>query len=131
MSMNRFLILSAAVLAVMSCAGNRQQKPAVSTEGTDTIPALQENRVRAEGTGTSVNVQMATEIARMNAMTVLACKVSPADTLTEYAEDGSIVQTETVSTPVFDVRQIDRRVYRDSATGNYTVWILLEARKEH
>lgn len=67
----------------------------------------------------------------MNAMTVLAGKVSPADTLTEYAEDGSIRQTETVSTPVFDVRQIDRRVYRDSTTGNYTVWILLEAGKEH
>lgn len=130
--MNRFFIMSIAILTAVSCAGNRQQRAEdVSSDDTDTLPAVQENRVRAEGTGTSMNVQMATEIARMNAMTVLAGKVSPADTITEYAEDGSIRQTEKVSTPVFDVRQIDRRVYRDSTTGNYTVWILLEAGKEN
>ena len=89
-------------------------------------PAAKENMVRAEGTGTSPDVQMATEIARINAMTVLAAKAAPADTLTETTPDG-IRTVETVNTPVFDVTEIDRRVFKNRTTGDFTVWILLEA----
>ena len=70
---------------------------------------------------------MATEIARINAMTVLAAKAAPADTLTETAPDGSIRTVEKVSTPLFDVTEIDRRVFRNRTTDDFTVWILLEA----
>ena len=60
-------------------------------------------------------------------MTVLAGKVSPADTLTEAGEDGIVRTSVTVNTPVFDVTEVDRRVFKNRTTDDYTVWILLEA----
>ena len=93
----------------------------------ETLPKLEENRVRAEGSGTSRDMHMAAEIARINAMTVLAGKVSPADTLTEAGEDGIVRTSVTVNTPVFDVTEVDRRVFKNRTTDDYTVWILLEA----
>ena len=99
------------VLLAVSCTGNRQQKSDVSPFEEETLPKLEENRVRAEGSGTSRDMHMAAEIARINAMTVLA-----------------IVRTSvTVNTPVFDVTEVDRRVFKNRTTDDYTVWILLEA----
>lgn len=114
------------VLLAVSCIGNRQQKSDVSPFEEETLPKLEENRVRAEGSGTSRDMHMAAEIARINAMTVLAAKAAPADTLTETTPDG-IRTVETVNTPVFDVTEIDRRVFKNRTTGDFTVWILLEA----
>lgn len=120
--------LSALLLVLAaSCAGNRQLDGSKSPFVEEELPVLKENMVRAEGTGTSPDVQMATEIARINAMTVLAAKAAPADTLTETAPDGSIRTVEKVSTPLFDVTEIDRRVFRNRTTDDFTVWILLEA----
>lgn len=122
------LLLPAIILVLAaSCAGNRQLDGSKSPFVEEELPVLKENMVRAEGTGTSSDVQMATEIARINAMTVLAAKAAPADTLTETATDGSIRTVEKVSTPLFDVTEIDRRVFRNRTTGDFTVWILLEA----
>ena len=122
------LLLPAIILVLAaSCAGNRQLDGSKSPFVEEELPVLKENMVRAEGTGTSQDVQMATEIARINAMTVLAAKAAPADTLTETAPDGSIRTVEKVSTPLFDVTEIDRRVFRNRTTDDFTVWILLEA----
>lgn len=122
------LLLPAIILVLaVSCAGNRQLDGSKSPFVEEELPVLKENMVRAEGTGTSPDVQMATEIARINAMTVLAAKAAPADTLTETAPDGSIRTVEKVSTPLFDVTEIDRRVFRNRTTDDFTVWILLEA----
>lgn len=122
------LLLPAIILVLAaSCAGNRQLDGSKSPFVEEELPVLKENMVRAEGTGTSPNVQMATEIARINAMTVLAAKAASADTLTETAPDGSIRTVEKVSTPLFDVTEIDRRVFRNRTTDDFTVWILLEA----
>lgn len=121
------LLLPTIILVLAaSCAGNRQQDAGKSPFVEEELPVLKENMVRAEGTGTSSDVQMATEIARINAMTVLAAKAAPADTLTETTPDG-IRTVETVNTPVFDVTEIDRRVFKNRTTGDFTVWILLEA----
>jgi len=122
------LLLPAIILVLAaSCAGNRQLDGSKSPFVEEELPVLKENMVRAEGTGTSPDVQMATEIARINAMTVLAAKAASADTLTETAPDGSIRTVEKVSTPLFDVTEIDRRVFRNRTTDDFTVWILLEA----
>lgn len=122
------LLLPAIILVLAaSCAGNRQLDGSKSPFVEEELPVLKENMVRAEGTGTSTDVQMATEIARINAMTVLAAKAASADTLTETAPDGSIRTVEKVSTPLFDVTEIDRRVFRNRTTDDFTVWILLEA----
>ena len=122
------LLLPAIILVLAaSCAGNRQLDGSKSPFVEEELPVLKENMVRAEGTGTSPDVQMATEIARINAMTVLAAKAAPADTLTETTPDGSIRTVEKVSTPLFDVTEIDRRVFRNRTTDDFTVWILLEA----
>lgn len=122
------LLLPAIILVLAaSCAGNRQLDGSKSPFVEEELPVLKENMVRAEGTGTSPDVQMATEIARINAMTVLAAKAASADTLTETAPDGSIRTIEKVSTPLFDVTEIDRRVFRNRTTDDFTVWILLEA----
>lgn len=124
----RTLLLPAILLVLAaSCAGNRQLDGSKSPFVEEELPVLKENMVRAEGTGTSPDVQMATEIARINAMTVLAAKAAPADTLTETSPDGSIRTVEKVSTPLFDVTEIDRRVFRNRTTDDFTVWILLEA----
>lgn len=124
----RTLLLPAILLVLAaSCAGNRQLDGSKSPFVEEELPVLKENMVRAEGTGTSTDVQMATEIARINAMTVLAAKAAPADTITETAPDGSIRTVEKVSTPLFDVTEIDRRVFRNRTTDDFTVWILLEA----
>lgn len=122
------LLLPAIILVLAaSCAGNRQLDGSKSPFVEEELPVLKENMVRAEGTGTSPDMQMATKIARINAMTVLAAKAAPADTLTETAPDGSIRTVEKVSTPLFDVTEIDRRVFRNRTTDDFTVWILLEA----
>lgn len=122
------LLLPAIILVLAaSCAGNRQLDGSKSPFVEEELPVLKENMVRAEGTGTSPDVQMATEIARINAMTVLAAKAASADTLTETAPDGSIRTVDKVSTPLFDVTEIDRRVFRNRTTDDFTVWILLEA----
>lgn len=124
----RTLLLPAILLILAaSCAGNRQLDGSKSPFAEEELPVLKENMVRAEGTGTSPDVQMATEIARINAMMVLAAKAAPADTLTETAPDGSIRTVDKVSTPLFDVTEIDRRVFRNRTTDDFTVWILLEA----
>lgn len=125
--MRRYFTLTMIVLLAVSCTGNRQQKSDVSPFEEETLPKLEENRVRAEGSGTSKDMHMAAEIARINAMTVLAGKVSPADTLTEAGEDGIVRTSVTVNTPVFDVTEVDRRVFKNRTTDDYTVWILLEA----
>lgn len=124
--MRRYFTLTMIVLLAVSCTGNRQQKSDVSPFEEETLPKLEENRVRAEGSGTSRDMHMAAEIARINAMTVLAAKAAPADTLTETTPDG-IRTVETVNTPVFDVTEIDRRVFKNRTTDDFTVWILLEA----
>ena len=120
-----------AVLAV-SC-GNRQKKSETSWTGAEspfTVEDLRSKRqgmIRAEGTGKSSSVEMATQIARMNALTVLAGKLSPADTADYEREDGSKVQRTTVQTPVADAALVDRRVFHDKKTGVFTVWVLIEA----
>ena len=70
--MRRYFTLTMIVLLAVSCTGNRQQKSDVSPFEEETLPKLEENRVRAEGSGTSRDMHMAAEIARINAMTVLA-----------------------------------------------------------
>lgn len=120
-----------AVLAV-SC-GNRQKKSETSGTGAEspfTVEDLRSKRqgmIRAEGTGKSSSVEMATQIARMNALTVLAGKLSPADTADYEREDGSKVQRSTVQTPVAEAALVDRRVFHDQKTGVFTVWVLIEA----
>ena len=120
-----------AVLAV-SC-GNRQKKSETSWTGAEspfTVEDLRSKRqgmIRAEGTGKSSSVEMATQIARMNALTVLAGKLSPADTADYEREDGSKVQRTTVQTPVAEAALVDRRVFHDKKTGVFTVWVLIEA----
>ena len=100
-----------AVLAV-SC-GNRQKKSETSGTGAEspfTVEDLRSKRqgmIRAEGTGKSSSVEMATQIARMNALTVLAEKLSPADTA-DY-----------------------ERVFHDQKTGVFTVWVLIEANMDN
>ena len=124
-----------AVLAV-SC-GNRQKKSETSGTGADspfTVEDLRSKRqgmIRAEGTGKSSSVEMATQIARMNALTVLAEKLSPADTADYEREDGSKVQRTTVQTPVADAALVDRRVFHDKKTGVFTVWVLIEAKMDN
>ena len=124
-----------AVLAV-SC-GNRQKKSETSGTGADspfTVEDLRSKRqgmIRAEGTGKSSSVEMATQIARMNALTVLAEKLSPADTADYEREDGSKVQRTTVQTPVADAALVDRRVFHDKKTGVFTVWVLIEANMDN
>ena len=114
-----------AVLAV-SC-GNRQKKSETSGTGAEspfTVEDLRSKRqgmIRAEGTGKSSSVEMATRIARMNALTVLAGKLSPADTADYEREDGSKVQRTTVQTPVAEAALVDRRVFHDKKTGVFTV----------
>lgn len=120
-----------AVLAV-SC-GNRQKKSETSGTGAEspfTVEDLRSKRqgmIRAEGTGKSSSVEMATRIARMNALTVLAGKLSPADTADYEREDGSKVQRTTVQIPVAEAALVDRRVFHDKKTGVFTVWVLIEA----
>lgn len=120
-----------AVLAV-SC-GNRQKKSETSGTGAEspfTVEDLRSKRqgmMRAEGTGKSSSVEMATQIARMNALTVLAGKLSPADTTDYESQDGSKVQRTTVQTPVPEATLVDRRVFHDKKTGVFTVWVLIEA----
>ncbi len=124
-----------AVLAV-SC-GNRQKKSETSGTGAEspfTVEDLRSKRqgmIRAEGTGKSSSVEMATQIARMNALTVLAEKLSPADTADYEREDGSKVQRTTVQTPVADAALVDRRVFHDKKTGVFTVWVLIEAKMDN
>ena len=124
-----------AVLAV-SC-GNRQKKSETSGTGAEspfTVEDLRSKRqgmIRAEGTGKSSSVEMATQIARMNALTVLAEKLSPADTADYEREDGSKVQRTTVQTPVADAALVDRRVFHDKKTGVFTVWVLIEANMDN
>ena len=124
-----------AVLAV-SC-GNRQKKSETSGTGAEspfTVEDLRSKRqgmIRAEGTGKSSSVEMATQIARMNALTVLAGKLSPADTADYEREDGSKVQRTTVQTPVADAALVDRRVFHDKKTGVFTVWVLIEAKMDN
>ena len=124
-----------AVLAV-SC-GNRQKKSETSGTGAEspfTVEDLRSKRqgmIRAEGTGKSSSVEMATRIARMNALTVLAGKLSPADTADYEREDGSKVQRTTVQTPVADAALVDRRVFHDKKTGVFTVWVLIEAKMDN
>ena len=120
-----------AVLAV-SC-GNRQKKSETSGTGAEspfTVEDLRSKRqgmIRAEGTGKSSSVEMATQIARMNALTVLAGKLSPADTTDYESQDGSKVQRTAVQTPVAEATLVDRRVFHDKKTGVFTVWVLIEA----
>ena len=124
-----------AVLAV-SC-GNRQKKSETSGTGAEspfTVEDLRSKRqgmIRAEGTGKSSSVEMATQIARMNALTVLAGKLSPADTADYEREDGSKVQRTTVQTPVAEAALVDRRVFHDQKTGVFTVWVLIEANMDN
>ena len=124
-----------AVLAV-SC-GNRQKKSETSGTGAEspfTVEDLRSKRqgmIRAEGTGKSSSVEMATQIARMNALTVLAGKLSPADTADYEREDGSKVQRTTVQTPVAEAALVDRRVFHDKKTGVFTVWVLIEANMDN
>lgn len=124
-----------AVLAV-SC-GNRQKKSETSGTGAEspfTVEDLRSKRqgmIRAEGTGKSSSVEMATQIARMNALTVLAGKLSPADTADYEREDGSKVQRTTVQTPVAEAALVDRRVFHDKKTGVFTVWVLIEAKMDN
>lgn len=124
-----------AVLAV-SC-GNRQKKSETSGTGAEspfTVEDLRSKRqgmIRAEGTGKSSSVEMATQIARMNALTVLAGKLSPADTADYEREDGSKVQRTTVQTPIADAALVDRRVFHDKKTGVFTVWVLIEAKMDN
>lgn len=87
---------------------------------------VRDSVIRAEGTGTSGSVQAALEIARLNAMTVLAGKLVPADTAVEKLPDGSIRSVQKVETPVMDVRIVDRKVFRNESSGDFTVWVLLE-----
>ena len=127
--------VTGAVLAV-SC-GNRQKKSETSGTGAEspfTVEDLRSKRqgmIRAEGTGKSSSVEMATQIARMNALTVLAGKLSPADTADYEREDGSKVQRTTVQTPVADAALVDRRVFHDKKTGVFTVWVLIEAKMDN
>ena len=108
-----------AVLAV-SC-GNRQKKSETSGTGAEspfTVEDLRSKRqgmIRAEGTGKSSSVEMATQIARMNA----------------EREDGSKVQRSTVQTPVAEAALVDRRVFHDQKTGVFTVWVLIEANMDN
>ena len=124
-----------AVLAV-SC-GNRQKKSETSGTGAEspfTVEDLRSKRqgmIRAEGTGKSSSVEMATQIARMNALTVLAGKLSPADTTDYESQDGSKVQRTTVQTPVAEAALVDRRVFHDKKTGVFTVWVLIEAKMDN
>ena len=124
-----------AVLAVSS--GNRQKKSETSGTGAEspfTVEDLRSKRqgmIRAEGTGKSSSVEMATQIARMNALTVLAGKLSPADTADYEREDGSKVQRSTVQTPVAEAALVDRRVFHDQKTGVFTVWVLIEANMDN
>ena len=111
-----------AVLAV-SC-GNRQKKSPFTVED---LRSKRQGMIRAEGTGKSSSVEMATQIARMNALTVLAGKLSPADTTDYESQDGSKVQRTTVQTPVAEATLVDRRVFHDKKTGVFTVWVLIEA----
>lgn len=125
-------IVSICILAAGSCVGNRQRKadvPEPRQEAED-VRTGQEGVVRAEGTGTSVNVEMATEIARLNAMTVLAGKLSQADTVSVTYGDGSVLVREETDTPVFDVTVVDRQVFTNADSGTVTVWILLETKVE-
>lgn len=119
------------IVLTVSCAGNRQKTSESSgTESPFTVEDLRSRRhntLRAEGTGKSSSVETATQIARMNALTVLAGKLSPADTADYECEDGSKVQRTTVQTPVADAALVDRRVFHDKKTGMFTVWVLIEA----
>lgn len=131
MKRNVCILVAACVLLAVSCAGGRQKK-ADGSESPFTVEELRSQRdslVRAEGTGTSTNVQMATEIARLNAMTVLAGKLSPADTSSATDGAGGVLTREEIDTPVFDVTEVDRRVFRNEKDGTFTVWILLETKK--
>ena len=118
-----------AVLAV-SCGNRQKTSESSGTESPFTVEDLRSKRqgmIRAEGTGKSSSVEMATQIARMNALTVLAGKLSPADTTDYESQDGSKVQRTTVQTPVAEATLVDRRVFHDKKTGVFTVWVLIEA----
>ena len=94
-----------AVLAV-SC-GNRQKKSETSGTGAEspfTVEDLRSKRqgmIRAEGTGKSSSVEMATQIARMNALTVLGAENNGSDACGRSHTGGQ------ARFP----RQEDRRVY--------------------
>ncbi|HIZ86122.1 MAG TPA: hypothetical protein IAC04_06500 [Candidatus Coprenecus stercoravium] len=122
-------LVSVSVFLAVSCGGRgkvvRTESPFTQKE----LAPVRADVIRAEGTGTSADVNMATNIARMNAMTVLAGKLNGADTLKENLPDGGTLTTSTLeSTPVVDVTLVDRRVFRNRSTNDFTVWVLLETR---
>lgn len=125
------------IVLTVSCAGNRQKKSETSGTGAESpftvedLRSRRHNTLRAEGTGKSSSVETATQIARMNALTVLAGKLSPADTADYECEDGSKVQRTTVQASVAEATLVDRRVFRDKKTGTFTVWVLLEANMDN
>lgn len=125
------------IVLTVSCAGNRQKKSETSGTGAESpftvedLRSRRHNTLRAEGTGKSSSVETATQIARMNALTVLAGKLSSADTADYECEDGSKVQRTTVQASVAEATLVDRRVFRDKKTGTFTVWVLLEANMDN
>ncbi|HIZ87041.1 MAG TPA: hypothetical protein IAC03_02640 [Candidatus Coprenecus pullistercoris] len=107
-------ILTVCLLLAVSCGGRGKASDdsATSPFTQEELEPVRGDVVRAEGTGTSASMEMATRIARMNALTVLASKLNPEDSLS--------------ATPVVDITLVDRSVYRNESSDSYTVWVLLE-----
>lgn len=122
-----FLLLCALAFAVSfsSCTDRRSDK----TGGSDTKTVVKDTDTtyRAEGSATGGDIETATEMARINAMTVLAGKIAEADSLV-VETDSSRKVTTTLSTPLYDVVMADRRIFRNN-DGTYSVWVMLEMKK--
>lgn len=83
---------------------------------------------RAEGSATGADIEIATEMARLNAMTVLAGKIADVDSVVTELSDSLKKVTTSVSAPMYDVIMADRRIYKNK-DGSYSVWVLLEMKK--
>ncbi len=86
--------------------------------------------VRGEGSATSVDAQMAEQEAYMNAMVVIAGKLSEAEKEVSVDENGGVREKTSVSTPVMNASIVDKRVYHNEKSNTYTVWVLVEAKRE-
>lgn len=113
-------------IAFSSCANRTSDKAGdpdrMVAKDTDTT-------YRAEGSATSGDIESATEMARINAMTVLAGKIAETDSLV-VETDSTRKVTTAVSTPLYDVAMADRRIFRNN-DGTYSVWVLLEMKKQN
>ena len=117
------LLLSAAIQ--VSAYAGRQDCDSVSSPFTAEQLDPEPGKIyRAQGCATAPNVQIASQMAQLNAMTALAEKVSPAVVEKLEAEDGEMLVKEKVNALLKNAVTVKREVVRGKK--GFTVWIRVE-----